>query len=144
MIDHAASDDEALALKWERVDLANRLAYIETSKNGDSRTVKLRQDLCDLIEPYKRTSGKAFRFHQGGHRNFLYLNAKVTACGLPLVKRPKRGQRMVIPPYRYSWVTFRTSSHTWATWLRRFGGADIQGLVATGRWRGEAMRAIEV
>jgi len=42
---------------------------------------------------------------------------------------------MVIPPYRYSWVTFHTFCHTWATWMRRYGGADLQGLVATGRWR---------
>ena len=42
---------------------------------------------------------------------------------------------MVIPPYRLSWVTFHTFCHTWATWMRRFGGADLQGLVATGRWR---------
>ena len=50
-------------------------------------------------------------------------------------QRPKPGQRMVIPPYRLSWVTFHTFCHTWATWMRRFGGADLQGLVATGRWR---------
>jgi hypothetical protein len=42
---------------------------------------------------------------------------------------------MVIPPYRLSWVTFHTFCNTWATWMRRFGGADLQGLVATGRWR---------
>jgi hypothetical protein len=40
-----------------------------------------------------------------------------------------------VPPYRLSWVTFHTFCHTWATWMRRFGGADLQGLVATGRWR---------
>jgi integrase len=37
---------EALALNWERVDLDNRLAYIETSKNDDPRTVKLTEELC--------------------------------------------------------------------------------------------------
>jgi hypothetical protein len=88
----------------------------------------------DALGPVK-TAGGIFRFHQGGHRNFLFLNAKVTACGLPPVKRPRPGQRMVIPPHRLSWVTFHTFCHTWATWLRRFGGADLQGLVATGRWR---------
>ncbi|MBV9984997.1 site-specific integrase, partial [Bradyrhizobium sp.] len=126
---------EALALKWERVDLGQRLAYIETSKNDDPRTVKLRQELCDLLEPHRKAAGKVFRFHQGGHRNFLFLNSKVTACGLPAVKRPKRGERMEIPPYRYSWVTFHTFCHTWATWMRRYGGADVHGLVGTGRWR---------
>lgn len=44
---------------------------------------------------------------------------------------------MEVPPYRYSWVTFHTFCHTWATWMRRYGGADLQGLVATGRWRDE-------
>jgi integrase len=126
---------EALALKWERVSLEQRMAYIETSKNEDPRTVKLRQEICDLLEPHKKVTGKVFRFHQGGHRNLIFLNAKVTACGLPAIKRPKSGQRLKIPPYRYSWVTFHTFCHTWATWMRRFGGADIQGLVATGRWR---------
>jgi integrase len=128
---------EALALKWEQVSLEQRLAYIETSKNDDPRTVKLTQELCDLLEPHRKPAGKVFRYHQGGHRNFIFLNAKVTACGLPAVKRPKRGQRMVIPPYRFSWVTFHTFCHTWATWMRRFGGADLQGLVSTGRWRDE-------
>jgi integrase len=128
---------EALALKWEQVDLDNRLAYIETSKNDDPRTVRLRDEVCQRLEPYRKAAGKVFRFHQGGYRNFLFLNAKVTACGLPPVQRPKRKQRMVIPPYRYSWVTFHIFCHTWATWFRRFGGGDVQGLVATGRWRDE-------
>lgn len=128
---------EALALEWEQVALEQRLAYIETSKNDDPRTVKLTQELCDLLEPHKRAAGKVFRFHQGGHRNFIFLNAKVTACGLSPVKRPRRGERMQIPPYRFDWVTFHTFCHTWATWFRRFGGGDVQGLVATGRWRDE-------
>jgi integrase len=126
---------EALALDWRNVNLEQRTAYIETSKNDDPRTAKMTQELCDLLQPYEATSGRVFRFHQGGHRNFIFLNAKVTACGLPAVQRPIRGQRMVIPPYRLSWVTFHTFCHTWATWMRRFGGADLQGLVATKRWR---------
>lgn len=128
---------EALALKWENVSLSDGLAYIETSKNDDPRTMRLRSDLCDALKPFKKDAGKVFRFKQGGHRNFLFLNAKVAACGLPAVKRPRRGERMMIPPYRLSWVTFHTFCHTWATWMRRFGGADIQGLVSTGRWRDE-------
>lgn len=128
---------EALALTWERVSLDERLAYIETSKNDDPRTVKLTEELCETLAPHRKAAGKVFRFHQGGHRNFLFLNAKVTACGLPAVKRPKRGQRQAVPPYRFGWVTFHTFCHTWATWMRRFGGADLQALVATGRWRDE-------
>lgn len=126
---------EALALKWENVDLAQRLAYVETSKNDDPRSVKLRDDLCAALSPHSKPTGKVFRFKQGGHRNFIFLNAKVTACGLPPVLRPTRGEKQQVPPHRLSWVTFHTFCHTWATWMRRYGGADLQGLVATNRWR---------
>lgn len=125
---------EALALKWETISVERGEAYIETSKNDDPRTVRLHQQALAALGAAK-PAGKVFRFHQGGHRNFLFLNAKVTACGLPAIPRPRRGQRMEIPPHRLSWVTFHTFCHTWATWMRRFGGADLQGLVATGRWR---------
>jgi integrase len=126
---------EALALKWENVDLAQRLAYIETSKNDDPRSMKLRQNVCDLLAPHSNAAGRVFRFKQGGYRNFIFLNAKVTACGLAPVARPRPGEKMVVPPHRLDWVTFHTFCHTWATWMRRFGGADVQGLVATNRWR---------
>jgi integrase len=126
---------EALALKWENISSREHWeVYIETSKNGDARTVRLTPDAIASLGPVK-AAGRVFRFHQGGHRNFLFLNAKVTACGLPPVKRPKRGEKQIKPPYRLSWVTFHTFCHTWATWMRSFGGADLQGLVATGRWR---------
>lgn len=126
---------EALALHWEHFNAEKRTVYIVDSKNDDPRTVLLNDDAYAALLPHAKQAGKMFRFHQGGHRNFLFLNAKVTACGLPAVKRPKRGQRMHIPPYRFSWVTFHTFCHTWATWMRMYGGADLQGLVSTGRWR---------
>lgn len=126
---------EALALDWRNVNIEQRTAYIETSKNEDPRTAKMTPELCDLLAPHKKPSGKVFRFHQGGHRNFIFLNAKVTACGLPAVPRPPKGEKQVIPDYRLKWVTFHTFCHTWATWMRTFGGADLQGLVSTGRWR---------
>jgi integrase len=84
---------EALALKWENVDLDQRLAYIETSKNDDPRSMKLREDLCEAAQTAQEAAGRVFRFKQGGHRNFIFLNAKVTACGLPAVKRPMPGER---------------------------------------------------
>jgi integrase len=36
-----------------------------------------------------------------------------------------------------SFVTFHTFCHTWATWMRRYGGLDTKSLVATRRWRSE-------
>lgn len=126
---------EATALKWENVDLVQRLAYIETSKNEDPRSMKLRQDVCEQLAPHRKPAGRVFRFKHGGHRNFIFLNAKVTASGLAPVKRPRPDEKQIVPPYRLSWVTFHTFCHTWATWMRRYGGADLQGLVATNRWR---------
>jgi integrase len=40
-----------------------------------------------------------------------------------------------VPEHRLSFVGFHTFRHSWATWLRRYGGADVQGLAATGNWR---------
>jgi len=125
---------EAMALRWENVSLAERTASVINSKNGNPREMKLRQEVVDALAPHKQTEGKVFRFKQGGHRNFLFLNAKVTACGLAAVKRPARGKKQIVPVYRFSWVTFHTFRHTWATWMRRYGGADLQGLVGTGQW----------
>ena len=34
--------------------LDERLAYIETSKNDDPRTVKLTLEVCDLLKPHKK------------------------------------------------------------------------------------------
>jgi integrase len=31
-------------------------------------------------------------------------------------------------------VNFHTFRHTWASWMRRYGRTDVQGLVATGNW----------
>ncbi len=125
---------EAMALQWENVNLPERTASVINSKNGNPREMKLRPEIVEALTPHKRTEGKVFRFKQGGRRNFLFLNAKVAACGLPLVKRPARGKKMIVPTYRLSWVTFHTFRHTWATWMRRYGGADLQGLVGTGQW----------
>jgi hypothetical protein len=36
-----------------------------------------------------------------------------------------------------AFLTFHIFCHTYATWMRRYGGLDTTGLIATGRWRGE-------
>lgn len=125
---------EAMAMRWENVNLAESTASVINSKNGNPREMKLRPEIVEALTPHKQIEGKVFRFKQGGHRNFLFLNAKVTACGLPAVKRPARGKKQIVPVYRFGWVTFHTFRHTWATWMRRYGGADLQGLVGTGQW----------
>lgn len=126
---------EALSLEWDQVRLEERAAYIRRSKNGDPRTLLLREDLCVALEGLRKPHGRVWRFHQGGWLKELLLRAKLRACGLEPPDRPRKGERRRTPPHRLSWVNFHTFRHTWATWMRRYGGADVEGLVATGNWR---------
>jgi len=125
---------EALALTWEYVD--GSTAYIPTTKNDQPRTVRLRADLAALLAARrpKIASGRVWRLRYGGWLKTLLLNAKLMACGLKPVARPKRGERRQVPAHRLSWVNFHIFCHTWATWMRRYGRVDLQGLVATDRW----------
>ena len=108
-------------------------------------------------KPYTpKTNGKAERFIQTALREWAYAQAYPTsdrrADELPIWlhqynwHRPHGGIKSQTPISRlgltednllrlHTWVTFHTFCHTWATWMRRYGGADLQGLVATGRWR---------
>jgi integrase len=79
------------------------------------------------------TGERLFKFNDGGHFKHLLLRAKLKVCGLPCPKRRPVGWK--VPEYRLAFVGFHTFRHTWATWMRRYGGADVQGLVATGNWR---------
>ncbi len=56
--------------------------------------------------------------------------------------RPKKAQRRHLPLYRLSWVNFHSFRHTCASWMRRYAGADLQALVATGNGGTCAARAV--
>jgi integrase len=51
---------EALALTWDRIDLDRGTAYVSMTKNGDPRTLVLRQDLQDRLRPRSAPSGRLF------------------------------------------------------------------------------------
>lgn len=126
---------EALRLRWDEVSLPESTARIRTSKNGDPRQLLLRADLVAGMASHcpEDAKGRVFRFHQGGHTKHQLLRAKLLALGLKCPARRPKGWK--VPPYRFTWVNFHTFRHTWATWMRRYGGSDVQGLVATGNWR---------
>jgi integrase len=128
---------EVLQLRWDEISIEEMTARIRMSKNGDPRAVRLRADLCEELTVRRpaENHGRVFRFHQGGWLKERLLRAKLAACGLPPVERPKRGENRRTPPHRLSWVNFHTFRHTYATWMRRYGGLDEIGLVATGNWR---------
>jgi hypothetical protein len=126
---------EALGLSWEAVRIDDRMAWIPTSKNGDPRMLRLRDDLAVALQDHRGIpgNGRVFRFRQGGHLKHQLMRAKLKALGLPCPTRRPKGWKA--PPNRLAFVNFHTFRHTWATWMRQYGGADLQGLVATGNWR---------
>lgn len=64
---------------------------------------------------------RVFRFRKNGHLYSLMRRAK-RAAGLPD-------------------ISFHTLRHTYAAWMRRYGGLDTRGLVGTGVWRDQKSAA---
>lgn len=129
---------EALRLRWEDLELEQASARIGRSKNGDPRMLRLRMDLVEGLTAHRPAEDdtarpRVFRFYQGGHMKHLLLRAKLAALGLACPTRRPKGYRP--PPYRFTWVNYHTFRHTWATWMRIYGGLDLIGLVATNNWR---------
>lgn len=112
-------------------------AWLRDSKNGDPRMLKLREDIQDRLRSHLdgRSGARLFRFKDGGHFKHMLLRATMAACGLDCPKRRPVPWRK--PKFRLDFVGFHTFRHTWATWMRRYAGADVQGLVATKNWKDE-------
>jgi integrase len=126
---------EGLGLLSADVQPAERAAWLRDSKNDDPRMLKLREDIVAPLEAHLEGSSgeRLFRFKDGGHFKHLLLRAKLKACGLPCPVRRPTGWKP--PEHRLAFVGFHTFRHTWATRMRRYGGADVQGLAATKNWR---------
>ena len=125
----------ALGLQREDVRLGELTAWVRHQKKQPAADVKLREDLRDTLATHlaSHDQGRVFRFHQGGHLKHLLVRAKLGYLGLPCpTRRPTKWRALA---YRLAWADFHTFRHTWATWMRRYGGADVQGLVATKNWR---------
>jgi integrase len=112
-----------------------RAAWLRDSKNDDPRMLKLRDDIVGPLRIHLKDhkGDRLFKFKDGGHFKHLLTRAKLAVCGLPCPKRRPTGWKP--PEYRLAFVGFHTFRHTWATWMRRYGGADVQGLAATKNWR---------
>jgi integrase len=126
---------EGLNLLAADVQPKQRAAWIRHSKNEDPRMLRLRLDIVAPLWDHLKghTGERLFRFHDGGHFKHLLLRAKLAACGLPCPVRRPTGWKP--PAYRLAFVGFHTFRHTWATWMRLYGGADVQGLAETKNWR---------
>lgn len=112
---------DALGLKCDDTRIAENFAWLPKTKNGEPRGVYLPPvvvaELANLPNGLERPGERVFRFRKNG---YLYNLLKAT--------KKHAGKDL-------SWVTFHTFCHTWATWMRRYGGLDTRGLVGTGRWK---------
>ena len=128
---------EVLAWEWSDLNLDEGAAWTRREKGGIESDVRLRADLVAALRALRPTNGRGrvFRYHQGGHLKHLLTRSKLAALGLPCPARRPTGWHA--PDHRLAWVNFHTFRHTWATWMRRYGGLDTKGLVATKNWRDE-------
>lgn len=105
---------EALNVAVDDVRIAEAFAFIGRTKNGDPRPVHLPPVVVAAIANHPRGLDRPgetlFRFRKNGNLYSL-LAATRARASLPLH------------------VTFHTFRHTWATWMRRYGGLDTKGLV---------------
>ena len=132
-------------MKCNDVRLSESFAYVGNTKNGKPRPIYLPPILVEKLSRHPRGIDRGderlFRFHKGGSLYYLLEAACQIACGLPKPVRIKRGKRPPKPKYELDWVNFHTFCHTYGTWMRRYGGLDVRGLVGTGRW--DSMQSAE-
>jgi integrase len=110
---------EALAIGCDQLRLQESFAFIGRTKNGDPRPCHLPPGLVAELANHPRGLDRPgetlFRFRKNGA---LYNLLKATRQTSGVARK-------------YSFHTFR---HTWATWMRRYAGLDVKGLVDTGAW----------
>ncbi len=112
---------EALNLQWNDVRLEDGYAYVPDTKNNDPRAVFLPSVAVAAIANLARKSDRAdrvFRYSKSGHIYSLLRVAAIKAG----VNLPERS-------------AFHILRHTYATWMRRYAGADETTLIATGAWK---------
>lgn len=96
--------------------IADAFAYVPDTKNGDPSAVFLPPVVVATLANLDKWNG--FRFAKGGHL-YSVLRAVAFRAGVDLPRRS----------------AFHILRHTYATWMRRYGKADLQGLLSTDRWK---------
>jgi hypothetical protein len=108
---------ETCNLLGDHIIPAQSLAYIGRSKNGEGRAVYLPAPvLAELRDVTLKRGERVFGYED---------RWQVYRDWTPLRKEHD------FP----DWWTPHAACHTWATWMRQYSKSDLQGLMATGRWR---------
>lgn len=115
---------DALNLEGRNLDLVNGVAFIARTKNDDPRAAYLPASLVAMLGSTPGLGiGDARVF--GGFQKTRAYDLLDEACQRSGVDIPDG-------------IAFHITCHSWATWMRRYGGADTRALVATGRWKSAA------
>lgn len=115
---------EGLDIEARDMRLAESFVYLPTSKTEEPRAIFLPPVVVDALRSHPRgldRVGRVFRFTKG-QRLYQALAKAAIPAGVP-------------------WLRFHGLCHTYATWMRRYAGLDIRGLVGTGRWADEKSAA---
>ena len=121
---------EAISIRLAYVDLKGAKIYRPKTKSDEPRNVFLPVQLVVDLANHPRgldrdAKERLFRFHISGHLRDMLKDA-LNAAGVSFPRR-QRG--------------FHLFRHTWATWMRRYGGLDTSGLLETGAWRDRSSAA---
>lgn len=115
---------EALRIKCDDLRLQEAYVSVGHTKNGEPRGVFIPSFVVAALANHprglERKGERLFRFAKSGHL-YEMLGTAADAAGVEL-------------PPRSAFHIFR---HTYATWMRRYAGRDIRGLVGTGAWKSE-------
>lgn len=109
-------------LTCNRTRIAESFAYLADTKNGDPQPVYLAPPLVVALANHPRGLDRpgqtVFRFRKCG-RLYAWHKQALKAAGIELPARS---------------AGFHLWRHTYATWMRRYGGLDVADLIETGRW----------
>ena len=113
---------EALKMQIDTLEIDHAMATLGKTKNGAPRGVHLPPVVLVALEGHPRgldrPGQRVFRFTKSG-RLYTWLDEALA------------GAKITLPPRS----AFHVLRHTWATWMRRYGGLDTRGLVGTGAWK---------
>jgi integrase len=117
---------EALGVRLSDVDLRQNFAFCGKTKNGLPRAVDLPPAVVAELANIEFGDERAFGISAKCGRLQSWLDEIATAADVVIPER----------------VAFHIFRQTWAKWMRRYGGLDTSGLVATGAWRSRAGAAV--
>jgi integrase len=117
---------EALRVAPQDVELQQSFCFCGTTKNGQPRPVHLPPVVVAELANIEFGRLRVFGVSAKCGRLYDWLDEVATAAGV------------VIPPR----VAFHAFRHTYGAWMRRHGGLDTSGLVATGAWKSRDAAAV--